>query len=673
MQNLLDVPQSIYVINGKFIDEAGINSINDVMLHVPSLYISELTARRTSFPSIRGLSSGQGEPVVTTFIDGVPQLTQNTINIEFMDIERIEVLRGPQGTLYGKNTLAGAINIVTTKPTEEPQAQSEISYGNFSRQRYALSLQGPLGPENLRYSIGGIYFERDGFTQNTFTGSEVDDRETIFGQSQFVYTPNDQLELVLKVYGERDRDGGFVLFDVGQIRENPYRISKDFDGFTNRDIIAPSLTLIYFGDSVEMKSISAYEHWSAEEETDVDFTNNDFLRRTTEEYQNQFYQEFRIQPSVDQSVHLSDFLSFNWLAGISMFYSDFNHDSLTDSRPIFIAINQAQSGGFPVPDDDFAEYELKDFGFAAFGQTTFTWRDKLDMIVGLRYDYEKKDTDLELLTITAPLSEVRAAVKFDDSFQELLPKFGLNYHWSDQFITYTSAAKGYRPGGYNRNVAQGGTYTFEEEESWTYEAGLKSELFNRRLSLHLALFYISWDDMQLDIPNPAVPQRFFLDNVGEATSKGIEFDFRTEVNQNWSFTGGLGYVNAEFDDYIDPITQTQVDGKDLPNVPDLTWNLGVHHQIECTNQLTLVSRLDLLGVGEIHFDNTNSESQIDYILTNVRIGLKNNTWGIDFWVNNVFDKEYVSTAFQDLFFSPSGFAGRNGAPRTYGITLRVKI
>ena len=680
-QDLMEVPVSVHVIDGSFIKEAGIESIKEASLFVPNLHISEFSARRTSFPSIRGLGSGQGDPVVTTFIDGVPQLTPNTTNIELINVDRIEVLRGPQGTLYGRNTLAGAINIITKKPSGDSKFRSELSYGDFDRQRYALSFDSPLISDNLRFTLDGLFHSRDGYTKNTITGNDVDDRETVFGRGQLIWNPDDQLDVNFQLYGERDRDGGFVLFDLDSLQNNPHKVAKDFDGFTERDLVAPSLSLTYTSTAFELRSISAYEYWSIDEATDIDFTRNDLIRRHTEEDQNQFFQEFRLQSPPDESFLLTDTVSLQWLTGLSIFYSKFNHTSLTDSRPTLIQqqqffISQMLPPGVPLPpiaDDDFAEYQLSDYGIAAFAHTTFSLFNSLDLIIGLRYESEHKETDLDLLTRTDQMTERVTNVEFDDDFGELLPKFGIDYRWSEDLMTYATAAKGFRSGGFNRNVAQGSRYTFDEEESWTYETGLKSLWFERRLSLNAAIFYINWDDMQLDVRNPDDSTRFFLDNAAEATSRGGEFDFRAELNRNFSLTGGFGYVDAEFDDFVDLNSQTSVDGNNLPNIPEFTWNVGLRHSLDITTNVKLTSRVDVLGVGKIHFDTINSTGQSDYVLTNFRVGLVSSDWSLEFWINNAFDKEYILTAFEEPFFSDSDFVGRNGPPRTFGVTVRLKM
>ena len=182
---MLRVPESITVLTNTAIQQSGINSIKEASYLIPNLFISEFSARRTSFPFIRGIGSGRGAPTVTTIIDGVPQLTSNTTNIDFLDLERIEFIRGPQGTLHGLNTLGGVINIITQKPSDESKFLAFTELGDFSLQRYKLSFNGPLVNDSVYFGLGGSFTRRDGYTKNKILGSEVDDRESMFGRGAF--------------------------------------------------------------------------------------------------------------------------------------------------------------------------------------------------------------------------------------------------------------------------------------------------------------------------------------------------------------------------------------------------------------------------------------------------------------------------------------------------------
>ena len=671
---LLETPLSISVVTNDRLQSYGITTIKDISYLIPNLYISELSARRTSFPYFRGLGSGQGEPVVATYIDGVPQLTPNTTNIELLDIDRIEFIRGPQGALYGRNTLGGVIHVITKKPSNNKEIDGGVDFGEFSLQRYRLSLATPLMSDTAYLGITGSFSERDGYVKNNVTGNAIDNQETLFGRATLRLLPNNDWEFFLSVYGERDRDGGFVLFDLDRIRDKPYRIKHDFEGKTDRDVIAPSISVERYGTAIDFLSITGYEYWSATDLTDTDFTNMDLLRRNTDENHHQIYQEFRLNSSEEADFEPNDHISLKWLTGISFFYSDFKHDAYTESRSELRQVLQTQMSIPDLPEDffpfsDLDVFELKDVGTSLFGQLTLTLYDRLDVQVGLGVEYEHREADLDIVA-NLPPGAVRT--DFDEDFFELLPQFGLAYRWNDKLMVYSRTAKGFRPGGYNRNLAPNGKFQVDEEESWTYEAGLKINWFDNRLAINLALFYIDWNDMQLDVPIPENSARFFLDNVGEAESKGFEIEVRTQVNKHWELFGGFGYTGAEFDDYFDPVSQRDVGENNLPNVPKFNWNIGLQSRLDVAEKYYLFARAEVIGIGKLFFDNANSRSQNDYVLANFSAGLGGERWTIEGWIKNAFDEDYLVLALPSPF-SPSGFAGETGIPQTVGISLKLEM
>ncbi len=675
-ESIQNIPASLSVLDKDTLEKSGIESIQDASLLIPNLYISSLSAKRNNFPFIRGIGSGQGDPAVTTFIDGVPQLSSNTSNIEFLDIERIEILRGPQGTLYGRNTLGGAINIITAKAeSSETEVSSRISLGSYQFQRYQLTLNSPIVDDVAFLKVGGSFSRRDGFTENVTLDEEVDDVSANFGRLNLHLIPSDNLDVNISAFVEQNRDGDFVLFDTEQLENRPHQIRHDYDGFTDRDIGSTSIAVNYYGASTVVRSITGIERWSAHEKTDLDFTANDFLRRETKENQNQFYQEFSFR-SLD-GVDRPDAHSAPspWIFGLSTFNSTFNHDSINDSRPGFVFLQRQFAPMRPATVNDLAEYEIDNYGFAFFGQNTYSILDNLHLTIGLRYETERTKSGINLVRVDDTGTTTHQFADVNEQFDELLPKLSLRYQPNETMTYYGSAAKGFRAGGYNRNETPGGPFSFDEETSWSYELGVKSTSLNNRLIFNAAIFYINWNDMQLDVSNGSLTNPgFFLDNVGEAEHVGMELELQAKLSQRWDLTGGFGYVNAEFEDYTDPLTARDVAGNKIPNVPDFTWSIGIQNNQTTATGRHVFSRLEFVGVGELFYDNVNSKSQNHYILTNFRVGVNHEGWSLECWIKNAFDQDYIPTAFSvPQLFSSSGFVGRGGAPRTLGITLKIEI
>jgi iron complex outermembrane receptor protein len=425
------------------------------------------------------------------------------------------------------------------------------------------------------------------------------------------------------------------------------------------------MTINVYGDGYDFTSVTAYEYWRTHAETDLDFTAADFQRRFTDERQHQWFQELRLQSPVDEPMEVNLISSLHWVVGASFFSADLDNETVNEIRPgsppVFAPVSLYQS----------ARYDLADLGAALFGQGTLEINDQLRLTAGLRYEWERKAADLNLASPLPPATERRS---LEDDFDQFLPRFEVAYEWTQRVMTYVSAAKGYRAGGYNRNTLPGGPYSYEEETSWTYESGVKTTWYEGRLRLNAAVFYTDWKDMQLDVPNPLspVPGAFVLDNVGEARSQGFELEGAAQLTRGWTLFGGLGYVDAEFTDYADPATGANLDGNDLPNVPDVTWHAGLEYRQEVAEQWTWYARGELVGLGDINYDAANGAGENDVLLANLRVGLRRDRWGLEAWVENVTDEVYVPVAIASPF-SPSGYAGRPGAPRTFGMGLSYRF
>src|SRR3954447_9896085 len=195
-ENVQDVPQSVTVITGQEIRDAGITNVQEAGYRAPNVLFSHFTVPRLSFPFIRGIGSGRNNPAVTTYIDGVPQLSFSTSNLNIVDVERFEFMRGPQGTLYGRNTIGGVINIISRKPSNDFFFEPEVTFGNYSLQDYRFTLGGPIVPDKLFISVSGGFLTRQGYTINRVSGHDVDDREEEFGHVSLRWTPSADTEVI---------------------------------------------------------------------------------------------------------------------------------------------------------------------------------------------------------------------------------------------------------------------------------------------------------------------------------------------------------------------------------------------------------------------------------------------------------------------------------------------
>ncbi len=660
-EDLMDVALSITPLDSREIENAGIRDLNDASWYVPNLFIGGFGPRHTRFPFVRGLAAGQGAPVATVFLDGVPQLTSNTVDLELLDIERIEVLRGPQGPLYGRNTLGGAITLHTRRPPTEFELDSSVTLGSDDEQRYRLRMAGPLD-DTTAYSLAGSWMGRDGYTDNLLTGKDLDGRESAAGRAQLLLNPVGPIEIALSLFGERDREGGFALYDLESLRRNPWQVNHDYEGMVERDVVMPSAIVRVYGSDIDFISTSAYEYWETSARTDLDFSANDWMRRTTREKQHAAFQEFRLQSAVDAPIELGSVTSLSWMAGLAFFYGDQDHYSSNELRP-GSPFNPA-----PVPLFVTADYRLQDWGVAPFAQGTLNICNHWDLTLGLRYEYERREADYRLGFPGMP--EISGTV--DEEYRQLLPRASVSYKWTERLMTYASVSRGYRAGGYNFNTMPMGDRTYDEESSWTYELGMKSRWFDDRLMLNLALFRIDWQDMQVDVPIQGLPAgSYFLDNAADARSQGIEAEAIANLLPWLQWFGGIGFAAAEFTDYTDPNTGADLAGHELPYAPRYTWHTGLQVGANFNEQLSWFSRAELVGFGDIEYDSANTEGQDAVTMVNLRAGLRRGRWSLEAWIRNLGDEDYVPIAIPAS--TSSGWAGYNGEPRTFGLTLGIRL
>lgn len=664
-----DVPRSVTAISQQQIRDAGLTSIKDAARYVPNTLFTGFSARRLSFPYVRGVGSGQGDPAVATFVDGVPQLSVSSTNLSFAGLDRVELLRGPSSVLWGRNTIGGAINLVSRTPSWKPSAEFRATTGNFNSSRYQVHATGPITDETLAMSVDASYEKGDGYTDNLATGNDVGDRESTFARMQFLWAPDDKNSIRFSLYGEGTRDGGFVLSNVGDqpgqpgLRSNPFQINQDFEGRADRDILAGSIVWNRYGQDVDFVSITSAQMWDIDEAADFDFSPVDGVRRYTNEDEEYAYQELRLQSSADPDLDAGRAYGLKWLIGSSGFISNQKREATNEFRPggagIFFPpmnVGNDRSGG-----------KFDSWSASVFGQATMVLR-RFEMTTGLRYDYESRDAEIDrtfsVMGFTIPLASTRQ----DRSFERVLPRFSLAYRNSDDFNTYVSAARGFKAGGFNL-TAPTGSESFGTETSWTYELGVKSQWLEDRLTANAAVFLVDWDDMQLSQFDPLAGG--FVANAGKSTSQGIELELAGSISDDLTIFGTAGYLDTEFDSFTDSFGQN-VAGRNLPFAPDMTFGAGAQYTRKINDETQGFARIDWFHVGEFFYDAGNLGSE-RYNLTNLRLGWTQGGVRFEGFVSNLLGEEYVSIAFQGNPGDPTQFIGANGAPRTYGLSLSVKF
>ena len=507
-------------------------------------------------------------------------------------------------------------------------------------------------------SVDASYEKRDGYTDNLATGNDIDDAESTFARMQFLWAPNDDNTVHFSIYGEASRDGGFVLSDVGGLRTNPWRINQDFEGRTERDILAGSIVWNHYDRNFDLTTITAAQDWDIDETADFDFQPFDIVRRDTREEQTYVYQEVRLASVADAALDAGEKDGMKWLVGVSGFHSESKQEASNDFRPGSMMFNPL----IPAEGVDRSAGTFDSWSASVFGQATWMLRNGFEAAAAVRYDYESREATINRTFSGFPTGGSRG----DRSFERILPRASIAYRSNEDWKTYFSAARGFKAGGFNL-TAPTGSESFGTETSWTYELGVKTEWFDDRLKANAAVFFIDWDDMQLSQFDPTAGG--YVSNAGKSTSQGVELEVAAQICEDWSVFGTAGYLDTEFDQYTDQFGQ-DVSGRSLPFAPSYTFGAGSQFTKKLPNEVQAFARIDWFHVGEFFYDAGNLGAE-RYNLTNLRLGWTRRNVRVEGFVSNLLNEEYISIAFQANPGDPTQFVGQNGAPRTYGISFAV--
>ncbi|HWI20039.1 MAG TPA: TonB-dependent receptor [Vicinamibacterales bacterium] len=657
--DIKEVPASVTAVTSTTITNAGLQSITDAAIFAPNTVFTEFTARKVSNARFRGIGSSPANPAVTTYIDGVPQLNSISSNIELIDVNQIEFVRGPQSPLFGRNTLGGVVNVTSARPSLSKWTGAIMGpVGNAGLYDVRGNVSGPIGTK-AAISLAAGKQARDGFTENSVTGNDVDFRDGTFGKAQLMVVPNANWEARLIYAQERDRDGDYALGDLDAIRIAPFRVSRDFEGFTNRDIKNTTLNVRGIGQNFQVEGTSGFIKWNTQDQTDLDYSPLPLAVRNNVEESTQFTQEVRVSSPDNAPMALGSAM-LKWQAGVEYFNQDYNQDAV-NTLSAFVLSPQVN---FPVAMHS-PEAEITTTRIGLFARGTVTFNEKMDVTAGLRFDRESSDATLN--TFMVPAIAPANVVSAESNFSDVSPQFALAYRFQPEVMGYVSAARGFKAGGFNP-AALPGSEAYEEEHAWHTEAGVKATTAGGKLAASASVFYINWDDLQLNVPNPFVPGQFYISNVGRARSRGFEVDLTGRPHSDLDLFASLGVTSARFSDGT-MSSGLDVSDNEVPYTPDYTATIGGQWTRAVTSAISGFVRAELAMTGAFNYDESNTQSQDAYSLVNLRAGARHKRLFGELWLRNAFDTRYVPIAIPYPGFAPSGFIGENGRPRTFGVSL----
>ncbi|MCX6854013.1 MAG: TonB-dependent receptor [Verrucomicrobia bacterium] len=647
--SLLRSPLSAIVSDAEFLHSAIVRTTQEAAIYAPSTFFAEASARRMSMPYVRGLGGSGLNPGVTTFIDGVPQLHASSSSLTLLDVAQVDLTRGPLGTLYGRNTLGGGIHLTSRLPSlTTSRGEFQTTVGNYNLWDFRGSVSGPLIQNQLGFSLAGGLSERDGYSQSGSTGEDIDNRSARFGKAQFLWVPDERLEVRLIIAGESDQDGGYAWNSLQALRQRPREVQSDFRGHTSRELIMPTLQAAYHADAFDFVSTTAYVGWDTDEASDLDYSAAPLLQQHNREQMRNWTQEFRLSNPAGELVTLSDELKLGWQAGMLLFHSDYRQN-LSNVFP-----------AFPIPLPRASQAELSQVGLGSYIQATLQWKERLTITAGLRWDYEKKEADIRSSSISF-ISPARM-VNQDQLFSQISPQWAVSYQHSPELMSYLSFASGYKAGGFNAI----GPVEYDHERSVSYEIGLKGRAWKNKLSFAVAAFYTDWQNLQ--ITQSINPGLTFLQNAGDATSRGLETDLALRLNPRITLFSSASWLQTGFSAKSRQ-NDRQLGGNDLPYAPDYSLSLGALLNLPLRSGGSLYARVDIQTLGSFHYDVQNTAAQDAYTLANFRMGFRQNTWFAEAFINNAFNTDYIPLAIASQ--TGGGLVGESGSPLTFGLRCGV--
>jgi iron complex outermembrane receptor protein len=730
-----DVPIPVSVVRGDLVSDAGAFNVNRLKEMIPTVQFYSTNPRNSAI-NIRGLGAPFGltndglEPGVGLYIDGVFFARPASATLDFLDVEQVEVLRGPQGTLFGKNTTAGAINVTTRKPSFTPATDFELNYGNLQFVQAKASITGPLGKNvAARLSFSGT--QRDGTVYNVKTQQNVNNLNNLGVRGQVLFAPSDKIAITVAVDDTRQRPNGYTQVVAGvaptlravnrqyaQIAAGLNYAPPSFNAFdretdidtplrSNQDLGGASLTVDWKVGPGRLNSTTAYRYWDWDPSNDRDFIG---LPVTTisagTSKQHQWTQEVRYASDLSRRM--------NVVVGAFAF------SQRIDSDPAIKQEQGAAAAAFLLaPSANASTPGLLDgYGFnqylkydnvsaAFFGQLQWSVSDRLRLLPGLRFNYDQKSVDFNqevyggLQTTNPALIALQQSIlapqayKADVDDARTSGQITAAYKVAKSVNAYATYATGFKSVGLNLNGVPTdaanqpvlAAATVKPEDVRNYEVGLKTEPWPG-VTANVAVFDTEIKNFQAQVTNGSVGViRGYLANAEKVRVRGAEFDASARVNGHLSFYGAVAYTDGKYITFTDappPLEDTggpqfeDISGSELPGISK--WAISVGG--EASRRGSLLGRAgEFFGAIDASYRSSFSSSATfsrylvvpDYSLLNARIGFRvADGWTLSVWSRNLLNKDYF-----DLLTAAPGntglYVGQPGDPRTLGATLRMSI
>ncbi|TIH12830.1 TonB-dependent receptor [Marinifilum sp. JC120] len=632
---------NISVLDDIFIETRGIDNLEDLTRYAPNIYIKDTSSGGSII--CRGISTIDTSlfSPMGLYVDDVAYPLGYMSNQNLFDVERVEVLRGPQGTLYGKNSESGVINIVMKQPDNEQRNRMQLEVGNYYTARLGISSSGPITEDKLYYGLSMQGLTTDGYNTNILTNDDdVYGKENFNGRGTIRWTPDDAWDITFNLDGALRNLGISALRYIdGPSATDRNKVTSNENDKATEEEIGQSIKVKHTWSTMELTSITSHRTFDRVHHHDSDRTAKPISYSDLNMDMESWNQEFRLASKGKSNL--------TWLLGFNGNYENINAGiDFTNVKP---ARSSKRSGN------------SKSTSGALFGQATYEILEGLRLTGGTRLDISH-NTGKQTYTPSTGATSYKKSI--NDT--EFLPMGSLAYDFNPNITAYTTVSTGFLAGGFNfYSATDADSFAYNAEHTLNYEAGIKTNWFDNILTFNLTAFYTDVTDKQVreSVAGGGVGAWKFS-NAASAHTQGIEVESSYSPIPELQFIAGFGYADSEIDNWTTTAGGTTIDysGKKLPWAPEYTYNLGVQYNHE--SGIFVIA--DLLGTGEQYFDAANELKGDAYETVNLRLGYTIGDLELSVWSENIFDTAY---SVKKVATASGSTLAEDGAPMTYGFTL----
>ena len=637
---------AVSTINVQQLHNQQIVNLKELTAVMPNFYMPDYGSYANTPVYIRGIGTKSKGPAVGFYVDGVPHFESSAFNIDLSDIAAVNVFRGPQGTLYGRNTIAGIINVYTHNPLDYQRTRIKVGYGRYNDFIAQASNYAKIS-EKFGISTAASYHHNDGMFTNHFLNEKADKLNEGEGRIGFYWRPTTNWLLHLNSTLTYSEQNGYPYAPYDIVKDELLPISYNRNSTYRRLISSTGLNAQYENNHISFNSQTSYQFIKSHQGLDQDFTPQDVYFVDNSYHQNMLSQELTLKSN--------DKGRYQWIIGL---FGMLLHSNQFAETSYF-------TRDFSTP----TTYKNPTAGYAIYHQSSYNiWRG-MSATVGLRFDYEHAKTTYNQDKTTLSTGVTTHAKDFvsSASFRQFTPKFTLQYLTNKDNLYYISITRGYKPGGFNTIFKTDAERTYDPEYSWNYEVGTRLKFLNGRLTAEADLFYIDWRHMQTTYTVPGVGN--VIANAGHTDSKGFELSLAYHPIKSLQLNLNYGYTHARYLEYKKSARE-DFSGNRLPMVPNHTLSINGTYTIMPAGWFDkIIFNTGLTGLGRIYWADDNIVRQNFYATLNAKVSLTKGIFTWEIWGKNLTATDYMAYGFK----ASQGNYAQRGKPLTFGTAVSVSF